>query len=69
MTISLKEKEITDNNLSKLLKQMKKNKHKRIYLVDIDEKDLQAVVNIINKNGYTINKNLFTDEEYIVELI
>ena len=69
MVISLKEKEITDDNLSELLERMKKNKHKRIYLVDINEKDLQAVVNIINKNGYTINKNLFTDEEYIVELI
>ncbi len=69
MTISLKEKEITDDNLSELLERMKKNKHKRIYLVDINEKDLQSVVDIINKNGYTINKNLFTDEEYIVELI
>ncbi len=69
MTISLKEKEITDNNLSELLERMKKNKHKRIYFININEKDLQSVVNIVNKNGYTINNNLFTDEEYIVELV
>jgi hypothetical protein len=69
MVISLKEKKLDENNLSELLERMKKNKHKRIYLVDINEKDLQSVVDIINKNGYTLNKNLFTDEEYIVELI
>jgi hypothetical protein len=68
MVISLKEKELDENNLLEIINRMKINKHKRIYLVDVNEKDLQSIVNIVIRSGNTINNSLFSDKEYIIEL-
>lgn len=59
---------MSDNDLKQMLTKLVNDNHKRIYVLDVNENMLKKLVNLVNEKGYTINKNLFIENEYIIEL-
>lgn len=58
----------TIDDIKKYIDASVKNKHDRLYINNFKGPLLNDAVSIINKKGYTISKNLFIDDNYIIEL-
>jgi len=44
------------------------NKLKRVYINGVNQEILNELIFLVNKKGYTISKNLFNSDNYIIEL-
>lgn len=60
--------DITIDDIKKYIDTSVKNKYDRLYINNLKGPLLNDAVSVINKKGYTISKNLFIDDNYIIEL-